>query len=359
MVHLYGYLFFLFILIGFISCNGRKSNIEQASLETNSSIIAPNKTKVSIAKSEKKIFEYLIETKGKIFAEKQTELHFQITGVLKKVHKQNGNWIKEGEVIAELDKTALQIALDRVKEELLIKQGDYQLELDEYSLYNGDTSSLNDQQRLNMLASSGLGAARIQYREAKYQLANTLLRAPFSGVIANQFAQIGSLQSLSEAFCTIYAPQSLQIMVEVLEGDFGKIKIGQKAAVSVINNTYSAIVTQINPLINDNGMLSLLLTLQETKGLLPGMNANVTLHIPQQANVVVPKEAVVIRSGRTVVFTFESGLAKWHYVTIGNENGLEVEIIEGLNADQQVITNNNLQLSHDTPVEISFKSKVN
>ena len=214
---------------------------------------------------------------------------------------------------------------------------------------------MNAQQRLNMLASSGLGIAHINYQEAKYQVENAVLKAPFPGRIANLFANEGSLTN-SEAFCKLYSSNELTVKAQVLETDINQLKIGQKATLRLIGNTtaqYEASLSRINPLVGENGQVSLLLTVKQPQGLILGMNVAVTLRIPRAKALAVPKEALVIRSGKSVVFTHEAGKAKWNYVTTGLENGKEIEIIEGLAPNSQVITTNNLQLEHDTPVEIN------
>jgi membrane fusion protein (multidrug efflux system) len=92
--------------------------------------------------------------------------------------------------------------------------------------------------------------------------------------------------------------------------------------------------------------------MQNANKLLPGMNANVQIRIPNSQNVVIPKQAVVMRSGKAVVFTENKGFAQWNYVTLGAENNSEVEITEGLESNLPVIITNNFQLAHEAPVEI-------
>lgn len=335
-----------------ISCQQKQEPIE-AQLATTTKVATTEKIQVHTAIAEKKAFEYFIETKGKVEAKKQIELFFETQGIIRKIYKQNGAYANKGEIIAELDKTKLKLTLEKAKLELQVKQGDYQLKLEEYAFYNGDTSSLNEQQRLNMLASSGLGIAKINYEEAKYQFENTVLKAPFSGRIANLFINEGSLTN-NKAFCTLFTSKELLIQAEVLESDMPLLKMGQKAMVQFIGSQqkYRANLHQINPLVGENGQVQITLSLLETDKLVPGMNASVTLHIPNKESVVVPKEAIVIRSGRSVVFTYEEGKAKWNYVEIGRENGKEVEIIEGLVPNSKVIRSNNLQLEHDTPIQL-------
>ncbi|MEM6522263.1 MAG: hypothetical protein AAF693_00650 [Bacteroidota bacterium] len=83
------------------------------------------------------------------------------------------------------------------------------------------------------------------------------------------------------------------------------------------------------------------------------MNVQIKFALTQNKTLAIPKEALVIRSGREVVFVHEDGQAKWHYITSGVTNGEEVEVLQGLEEGMQVITENNLQLAHDAKIQIS------
>ena len=82
------------------------------------------------------------------------------------------------------------------------------------------------------------------------------------------------------------------------------------------------------------------------------MNARAIIRAPQSNSLVVPKDAVVYRSGRAVVFTIENNESKWNYVEVGKDNGQEIEILDGIKPGSTVITTNNLQLAHQAPVQI-------
>ena len=68
--------------------------------------------------------------------------------------------------------------------------------------------------------------------------------------------------------------------------------------------------------------------------------------------LIVPKSAVVLRSGRQVVFTLEKGKALWNYVQTGLENMELYTIEDGLKEGDTVITTGNLNLAHETPVNV-------
>jgi hypothetical protein len=88
--------------------------------------------------------------------------------------------------------------------------------------------------------------------------------------------------------------------------------------------------------------------------LLEGMNIRAVLEKRLPNQLVVPKSAVVLRSGKPVVFTYDeaSGLAKWNYVTVLHENDTHAAIGEGLRAGDLVIYEGNLNLDHDAKVTV-------
>jgi len=80
------------------------------------------------------------------------------------------------------------------------------------------------------------------------------------------------------------------------------------------------------------------------------MNVQVTVEEVLPACLSVPRNAVVLRQGRQVVFTFHNGLALWNYVETGPENSRRIVITAGLEEGMEVIVSGNLNLAHETPV---------
>ena len=71
-------------------------------------------------------------------------------------------------------------------------------------------------------------------------------------------------------------------------------------------------------------------------------------------HLVVPNSAVVLRSGRQVVFTVgdKKDKAMWNYVHTGLENMGEYTIVDGLEEGMEVIVSGNVNLAHEAPVKI-------
>jgi multidrug efflux pump subunit AcrA (membrane-fusion protein) len=117
--------------------------------------------------------------------------------------------------------------------------------------------------------------------------------------------------------------------------------------------TYGARVIEIDPRVKSDGYVSVKLEIDGNQSFLAGMSVKATINVSHNKSMIIPKNAVVKKSGRSVVFTVQDQKAKWNYVTIGKENSDYVEILEGLKSGSKVIVTNNLQLAHDTPVKIS------
>ncbi len=98
-------------------------------------------------------------------------------------------------------------------------------------------------------------------------------------------------------------------------------------------------------------------TVGNGKGLADGMNVKVSVQKSVGRQLVVPKSAVVLRTGRQVVFTLdESGKrAMWNYVQTGLENFGEYTITDGLEEGMDVIVDGNVNLAHESPVSVVKK----
>ena len=344
------------ILLLLCACNSNSESIK----ETPAAKLSEEVLEVEILPAMRKNFTYSIQSNGKIEAREQTVLQFRTSGYVKQVFVQNGQFVQVGQKIAVLDEREAQIALQKAKNQKAVAYEEYIKELIDFggnpALPNGGiVQELNER----ILIRKGVQAAELQIKEAELQMQFLTLVAPFSGIVADLSLKAGNFVNSSQAVCTLYS-NNLQAVVEILETEVKTLKIGQKAEVNLLgcnepNCKISAIISEINPKVGSNGLFKIKLDLQNPKDVFLGANVQVKIFVPQKEALVVPKKAIVIRSGKKVVFTEEQGLAKWHYVQTGLDNGEEIEILEGLKENEKVIVTNNLQLNHDSPVRVGKK----
>jgi multidrug efflux pump subunit AcrA (membrane-fusion protein) len=110
-------------------------------------------------------------------------------------------------------------------------------------------------------------------------------------------------------------------------------------------------ITQINPQVDETGMVKVRAEFRNNGRLIDGMNVKVIIRKPVANRLVVPKEALVIRQGKDVIFVRQDSLAIWKYVTVEFENSTSVSIKDGLEPGDLVIVSGNVNLAHETIVK--------
>jgi len=301
-------------------------------------------------------FEHELVSNGKISAQNVAELKFQTAEVISAVYVKNGSRVEKGQRIAMLDTYSLTNAVNQAKDALERSKLEYQDVLigQGYRLDNPEAVP----QEVDDLAKvkSGHNSAQTQYEMAVYNLEQATLTAPISGVVANLFAKPNTLSSPSEIFCNIIDTRSLEATFTVLENELGMIRIGDKIKVSPFSMPGVEIegrVSEINPWVDKNGMVQVKASVGYHERMVEGMNVRVSIFRSLGKQWVVPKSAVVLRTGRQVVFTLVDGKAIWNYVQTGLENASSYTITgETLKEGDRIITSGNINLAHESPVTV-------
>ncbi|MDX1904659.1 MAG: efflux RND transporter periplasmic adaptor subunit [Thermonemataceae bacterium] len=349
---------YMFLCVLLLACGKKEQSKENTELGTLGARLQQEEIlEVETKKVQKKAFNYIIQSNAKVEAKEQAVLQFRSQGYIEKVLVQNGELVTAGQVIAILDSREAQLALEKAKNQRAVAYEEY---IKEVLDYGGDLAlenmGLKAELNERILARKGVRAAELAIKEASLQLSYTQLKAPFSGIISDCSIKAGNFISSSQSVCTLYGTRDLQAITEILESELTVIKIGQEAQIIPINCQeekqciLEGVVTEINPKIGINGLFRVKISIKKPEGIFLGTNLQVKIEAPQRNTLLVSKKAIVIRSGRKVVFSVENGLAKWNYVKTGLENTEEVEILEGLSENQVIIVSNNLQLNHDSPV---------
>ena len=204
---------------------------------------------------------------------------------------------------------------------------------------------------------SGYEQALASYELAEYEWKRSVLTAPFDGIVANLTAKAYNQASTSEAFCTIIDNSQLEASFSILENELPLIQKGDRVevqpfAVSGLKATGS--ISEINPLVDDNGMVQVKALVNGSDKLFEGMNVQVSIHRSLPDQLVVPKEAIVLRSGKQVLFTLKDSKAMWVYVHTGLENATSYTLVDDgeVKVGDSIITSGNINLAHESPVKL-------
>lgn len=203
---------------------------------------------------------------------------------------------------------------------------------------------------------SGYGQSRAAYELARYELEQAVITAPFDGVVANLESRSFNRPDGSKPFCRVIGSGGMEVAFKVLESELPLVRRGDRVEVAPFAGTAGACsgtVSEINPLVDENGLVSVRARVNSGVKLFDGMNVRVSVKrsIPDQ--FVVPKTAVVLRTGKQVIFTLKDGKAMWNYVTTGLENMTEYTVIgDGMEEGAQIIVTGNVNLAHEAPVKV-------
>lgn len=300
-------------------------------------------------------FQRELLVNGKLGAKQKATLRFPIEGVIAKVAVREGEHVNAGQLIASLnDHGALQLWSNTL---LTFKEA--QLNYEDYLLRAGyrlaDTTDLDMETKAVAKLRSGLSRASLEKNQALRTLADTRLIAPFAGKVANLKAKEYNASGNYEEICTLVDDGQLEVTFRVLEQELPFIREATDVEVIPHSNVGTAAtgrICSVNPLIDDAGMVEVKAQIANTGGrFLDGMGVRVKIRQRLDGQLVVPKEAVLDRQGRKVVFTLENdSVAKWNYVELAGENSSQFAIASGLKPGDSVIHKGNFNLAHDKVV---------
>lgn len=337
------------------SCNNNAPETKPSSKE--GSLFEKEKPRVNVMELKTGVFYKEILSNGKLYALRKAELKFRVSEEIEKIHVKNGDAVQTNEALAVVNSfeyynrlQSARVQYDKARTEMqnvLIGQG--------YDIKD----SANIAPTIWKIAAdkSGLTEANINFETAQFNYQNTTLRAPFNGVIADLKLKEHNMAPVSESFCKLIDNSVFNAEFQVLESELENIALGQPVvAVPFSTDSFSQTgnISEINPLIDENGLVTVKAQINNSQNkLFEGMNVRISIRKPCPGQLVVPKQAVLQRQGKEVVFTLENGRAMWKYVKTGDENAGFYTITEGLTPGMKVIISNNLNLGHDAEVEVN------
>ncbi len=211
-------------------------------------------------------------------------------------------------------------------------------------------------------ARSGVSVARADLERARLNLERTEVRAPFDGVVSGLTLSAGEQLMVNQVLFTLVDNINIEAEVGVLEADVGKITRGGTAilAIPALGDTIPAQVDVVSPQFNrETRTCQVLMRLKNSDGRMrPGMFARALIAGERfEDRLLVPREAVLTREGRPLVFKVEGDRAKWLYVELGATNDHMVEItgvLQGgtLDPDDRVVVSDHLTLAHDAKIKV-------
>ena len=271
----------------------------------------------------------------------------QAGGRITKINVEIGDFVKEGQILAEIDKAQLQQA------QLSLKNQEVEL------------ARLKSLYEAGGLSKSDLDAIELQYNVTKTQvenlLENTVLRSPINGVVTARNYDVGDMCSMSAPIFTVEQIIPVKLLVGISESDYSKVKKGDSVEIkadAVPDKTFYGKISRIYPTIDPaTRTFTVEVVVQNNyRTLRPGMFVRATVNFGTNNNVVIPDVAVVKQQGSGERFVYvlnQDGTVTYQKVVLGVRMGAEYEVLEGLEDGATIVIGGQIRLKDGIKVTVN------
>jgi membrane fusion protein (multidrug efflux system) len=348
---------------------------------------APKPIAVSVAPAQERSLPTTLDVTGTLIADAQTDIASEIEQRVVEILVERGQFVSAGQVVARMDdqdaKNQLREAEAteaQIRERLGLVDGqtldalktpevqqaratmdraeaDYkrfvQL-LDEGAVSRAE----HDLRRADFLAAKAqyetsvnqvrqlyqsLSAQKVRVAMGRKAVEDTIIRAPWSGVIAEKAANVGRYTKKGDRIATIVRVDPLRIELTIPEGAVAAVRKGQRVSFAVQSyphREFDGTIAYVGPAVRtESRALVVEAIVPNAKGLLqPGLFATARIELPAaRPSVMVPATSVKNDGGVFKLFVVKNDRAEVRIVQPGREAGASLEILRGLNPGERVV----------------------
>jgi len=309
--------------------------------------VAVEATKVAVASLPQSITAV-----GSLRSDESVTVRPEVAGRISTIAFSEGQRVAKGAMLVRLDATVndAEVAQARANQWLAKSKFDRAVDLSKSNFISGQAK---DEAESNLKVAE----AALQLAEAKREKMD--IRAPFSGIIGLRSVSVGDYVKEGTDLVNLESIDLLKVDFRVPELYMKQVKVGQTLQVALDalpGKTYQGSVFAINPLVDAAGRSIVIRAMVKNAdtALRPGMFARVRLITEQrQDSLVVPEQALVPQGTEQYVFKVVDGKAQRVKVDIGQRRDAKVEVLQGLAADDLIVTAGQQKLRDGASVRVA------
>jgi len=289
---------------------------------------------------------------GSLRSDESVTLRPEVAGRINTIAFQEGQPVAKGAMLVRLDPAVPLAEAQQARANLVLAKTKWDRAID-LAKSNFISGQAKDEAENNYKVAE----ASAQLAEAK--LAKMDLRAPFSGIIGLRSVSMGDYVKEGADLVNLESIDPLKVDFRVPEIYMRQVKVGQPLQVqldALPGRTFEGKVFAVNPLIDAAGRSVVIRAMVRNPdtSLRPGMFARVRL-ITRDAQdaLVLPEEALVPQGDQQFVYRILDGKAVRTKVDVGQRRDSKVEILNGVDKDDVVVTAGQLKLRDGAPVNIA------
>lgn len=295
--------------------------------------------------------EHTLPLTGTLTPFNEATIKAKVAGELMQVAVREGESVNQGQVLARIDQT-------EVRARVAAREADVagtRAQLDWADKNRSTQKALLDRKFIsqnafdNIQSNYDVAAAKLRSAEAELvvarkSLGDSVLVAPFPGIVAQRHVQPGERVALDAKVITVVNLSRLELEAAVPAAQISRLRVGQQVAFSVDGfgeRAFGGRIERINPAtVSGSRSINVYAVIDNPEGVLRGglfAQGAVILERVERA-LVVPASAVREEIGQTFVYAIEDGLVKRKNVTVGAADASgRVQVLQGLAAGERIV----------------------
>lgn len=284
-------------------------------------------------------------------AEREAKLVSEVAGTVLELLVEEGDRVQQGQVLARVDAAHSQLQLREAEADLQrrrneVERGDKLLER---RLIPATTQ---DQ------AESDFAVRKAEVALARVNVSKAEIRAPFAGVVTRRWIKQGQLLAANAPVFDMADFSELRAELRVPERDASALASGQPVSFTVdalSGSNFGATIKRVSPVVEgDSGTVKVTIGIDNRDGTLrPGLFARMDIAFKSIAGaVLLPKTALFGKSDASIVFVVRDNKAVRTPIRAGYSNGPSIQVIEGVNVGDEVVTMGQAGLSDGALVQV-------
>ena len=339
------------VVILFLAFRNKLESVLSSPEETTTSSSAPSSLPVAGIVLQPQRLENKLNITGSILANESLELRPEASGRITNLALKEGQAVRKGALLVQLNDEELIAQRERLRyTKKLLEESEYR----QRQLLEKEAISQEEYDQ----ALTELNTAEADLKLVEAQLAKTRLRAPFDGIVGLRSVSEGSYVTPTTVIAEYFDIDPIKVEFSIPGKYNGQVSAGDRiyfrteGSDSLFKGEVYAVQPQIDPATRT---LTLRATSPNPNGmLLPGSFVKIELILEtREQALLVPTQAVVPELNGHKVWVKENGTATSKVVQIGTRMEREIEILEGLNPGDTVITTGLLQMRPGSPVKIT------
>lgn len=292
---------------------------------------------------------------GTIKAETEARISSQRTGRITKLLFDEGTFVDNKKVIAELDSEEEYLNLKLAeatlqKAKAILLETDKRLKRAKELIKAGYISEaeLDLTEKEHAVADASVKEAENSLAIAKLNYSYSFIRSPIDGVVTARFVELGDTIVKGNIMGTVVSIDSLYVEGFIDEADISRVSIGKEVNITMDayqDRVFKGTVYRVSPVVTggkqETRTFEVRARLKEMPpAIKPGMSAEVEVIIDKADNaLIIPSQAVIERNGNSFVYVVKDSKARLVQVKTGRSNWTYTEVLSGISEGDEVIIN--------------------